>query len=603
MRWNRAGGVGTVVGLGAVSLALMAPALARPAVPSSDQSLFSEQAPASATGVPRPDHVVVVVEENEAVEDVLGSPDAPYLTSLAAAGADQTNFFAETHPSQPNYLALFSGSTQGITNDSCPHTFAGDNLGSELLAAGETFVGYAEGLPAVGSTVCSKGRYVRRHNPWVNFSNVPATSNRPFTDFPTDFSQLPTVSFVTPNLDHDMHDGTVAAGDAWLEANLGAYADWALTHNSLLVVTFDEDDGGHHNQIPTLVVGQQVQPGGYDDLANHYSLLRTLEDAYGLTSLGASATVLPLLDIWKPPDGDQLPVPVFTSSCAGLSCSFEGSGSWDPDGSVVSYAWSFGDGGVGGGVSPTHLYGTGGPVQVTLTAIDDRGGSSSVTQTVSPDAGPPFVSDAFARTVSRGLGTADVGGAWSTVGALSQFSVAPGGAVLNLGKAGQQLEGFVGPARTDADVTVMLSANRLPVGGPLYLTVTGRRVAAGTSYSARLVVDPTGSVRLRLTRTSGGADTTLGRQVTVSGLTYGAGMSLSVRVQVTGTSPTTVRARVWPTGETSPTTWQVTGSDSTTGLQTGGAVGSTAKLSGTATNAPLAVTLTSFVAGPTGSGG
>jgi hypothetical protein len=241
---------------------------------------------------------------------------------------------------------------------------------------------------------------------------------------------------------------------------------------------------------------------------------------------------------------------------------------------------------------------------VTLTVTDDRGVSSSVTRVVAPVApvGSPFVSDGFARTVAGGWGAADVGGVWSVVGAGSQFSVGAGGGVLSLARAAQQLEGFVGPARTDADVVEVLSASRVPVGGPLYLTVTGRRVSATSSESARLVVNPNGSVTVRLSGTAAGVDKTLAGPVTVPGLTYVAGMSLSVRVQVVGTSPTTVRAKVWRTGQAEPVSWQVSGTDAQAVLQTAGTVGTTVYLSGAATNPPLAVTVTSFTAKPSSGG-
>jgi acid phosphatase len=141
---------------------------------------------------------------------------------------------------------------------------------------------------------------VRRHAPWVNFTNLPASVNRPWTDFPDDFSDLPTVSFVVPNLDNDMHDGSIERADAWLRRNLGEYARWAMTNNSLLVVTWDEDEGGQDedNHIPTIVVGEQVEPGDHDQPNNLYGLLRTILDAYDLPPLGHSADAEPL-DIWK----------------------------------------------------------------------------------------------------------------------------------------------------------------------------------------------------------------------------------------------------------------------------------------------------------------
>src|SRR6476660_718004 len=183
----------------------------------------------TANGVPRPDHVVVVVEENHAYNSIIGSSSAPYINSLAGQGALFTQSYGVTHPSEPNYLALFSGSTQGLTDDSCPHTYSTANLGQELTAAGLSFTGYSESMPSNGYTGCSSGSYYRKHNPWVNFTNVPASSNLTFASFPTTYSSLPTVSFVIPNQLDDMHDGSVSTGDTWLKSHLDGYAQWAKT--------------------------------------------------------------------------------------------------------------------------------------------------------------------------------------------------------------------------------------------------------------------------------------------------------------------------------------------------------------------------------------
>lgn len=247
----------------------------------------------------KPDHVVVVVEENHAASEIIGDKALPYMNTLAAQGALFTQSHAVEHPSEPNYLDLFSGTNQGVTNDSCPHTFTTPNLASELLTAHLTFVGYSEDLPDTGSSVCSNGSYARKHSPWVNFSNVPASVNLPLTKFPSDYSQLPTVSFVIPNLDHDMHDGTPAQADAWLKQNIAPYAEWAQTHNSLLIVTWDEDDNSSSNRVPTFFVGSVVKPGRYDEPINHYNVLRTLEDLYALPHAGQSANVQPIKDVWK----------------------------------------------------------------------------------------------------------------------------------------------------------------------------------------------------------------------------------------------------------------------------------------------------------------
>ena len=164
-------------------------------------------------GVPQPEHVVVVVEENKGFRRIVDSPEAPYINSLAAQGALFTSSFAIRHPSQPNYLALFSGSTQGVGDDSCPHSFNRPNLGSALIDAGLTFAGYSESMPRTGYLGCETGAYARRHNPWSNFPAVPAEANLPFTAFPTNFADLPSVAFVVPNLDNDMHDGSIRRGD------------------------------------------------------------------------------------------------------------------------------------------------------------------------------------------------------------------------------------------------------------------------------------------------------------------------------------------------------------------------------------------------------
>jgi hypothetical protein len=275
---------------------------------------------AASTAVPRPDHVVVVVMENHSNTEVIGNPSAPYINALAATGANFSQSYAITHPSQPNYLALFSGSTQGVSDNSCPHTFDAANLGSELIANNLTFKGYSESMPYDGYTGCTSGSYARKHSPWVNFSNVPASSNLTLNAFPSDYSQLPTVSFVTPNLDNDMHDGTVGQGDTWLKNHFDGYAQWAKTHNSLLVLTFDEDDNSSGNRIPTVFVGASVNPGTYSEHINHYNVLRTLEDAYGLSYAGASAGASPITDVWL---GGSSGIPVCTAAQLIVNPGFE----------------------------------------------------------------------------------------------------------------------------------------------------------------------------------------------------------------------------------------------------------------------------------------
>jgi len=262
----------------------------------------------SAPHLPRPDHIVMVIEENHSYSQIIDSPDAPYINRLAAQGAVFTQSFGVTYPSQPNYLALFSGSTQGITDNACPHIFTTANLGHALLAAELTFAGYSEDLPSVGSLICSVGLYARKHNPWVNWQDsvangLPATANVPMTSFPTDYTTLPTVSVIVPNQVNDMHNGknpeAIQTGDRWLQEHLDAYVQWAQQHNSLLIVTWDEDNKKENNRIVTLFVGPMVQAGRYDQRITHYNVLRTIEDLYGLPHSGASTDATPITQIWR----------------------------------------------------------------------------------------------------------------------------------------------------------------------------------------------------------------------------------------------------------------------------------------------------------------
>ncbi len=273
---------------------------------------LSWTAPGSAQPpLPKPDHVVIVIEENHAFAQIIDSPAAPYLNALARKGALLTNSYGVTHPSQPNYIALFAGTIEGVNGNDCPMLLTGPNMASALAEAGQSFTGYAEDLPTVGAVDCIAGAYARKHNPWVNWQSsstntVPAAQNRPLTDFPRDFSTLPTVSIIVPNQQNDMHDGSdpdrIQRGDQWLQARLERYVDWAQTHNSLLIITWDEDNGKSGNQIPTILVGPMVRAGRYHEQTNHYGLLRTVTDMYGAQPVGLSRQASPLTTMWATPN-------------------------------------------------------------------------------------------------------------------------------------------------------------------------------------------------------------------------------------------------------------------------------------------------------------
>lgn len=281
---------------GLVAAAGCQPAVSSQAGPVAGHSRVPSGRPVA---VPRARHIVVVIMENHSYGDVIGNTQAPFINSLARTGALLTASYGVTHPSEPNYLALFSGSTHGISSDQCPTVIRAASLGSELLAAGLRFTGYAEGLPAPSSLSCGHGEYARKHAPWTDFPNLPRSVGQPFSRFPRNFARLPTVAFVIPNLCHDMHDCAVRQGDAWLSRHIGGYARWARSHASLLILTWDEDDGSASNHIATIIVGQRVRPGVYRQRITHYNVLRTIEQAYHLRAIGHARSAAPIRAIWR----------------------------------------------------------------------------------------------------------------------------------------------------------------------------------------------------------------------------------------------------------------------------------------------------------------
>jgi phosphatidylinositol-3-phosphatase len=280
--------------------------------------------------LPQPDHTVIIIEENHGYDQIIGSNAAPYINSLAndTLSALFTDSHGVTHPSQPNYLWLFSGDNQGVTTDNLPTDtpFTTLNIGALLLSNNKTFTGYSEDLPYTGFNGASSGAYARKHNPWVNWQDadpngIPSGLNKPFTDFPSDYSTLPTVSFVVPNQNNDMHNGSdpsrITTGDTWLQNNLDGYIQWAKTHNSLAIVTFDEDDFTGSNHIATLFVGELVLNGEYNQTINHLNILRTIEDMYGLGYAGSSGDSTSITNCWK----EVTPVELtsFNAYCSGTS--------------------------------------------------------------------------------------------------------------------------------------------------------------------------------------------------------------------------------------------------------------------------------------------
>jgi phospholipase C len=249
------------------------------------------------------------VFENHESNEVLGTQDAPTFNALAQRFASIDNYVAITHPSLPNYLALVSGSTQGITDDCTSCTAPGRSLADTLEAAGKSWKTYAEGLPSPGFDGARSGRYAKKHDPFMYFPSVasnPARRSRivAFPEFAADVRarRLPTFSLVVPDLCNDMHDCSVATGDAWLKQQIVPVLGKPALAGSVIFVIFDEgsSDKGGGGQIAALALGPLVKPGSHFKApTTHYGLLRTIETGLGLPLLGASRTAQPIAGIWR----------------------------------------------------------------------------------------------------------------------------------------------------------------------------------------------------------------------------------------------------------------------------------------------------------------
>ena len=287
------------------------------------------------------------------------------------------------------------------------------------------------------------------------------------------------------------------------------------------------------------------------------------------------------------------PTAAFSSTSSGLTASFDGSGSTDPDGDPLTYTWNFGDGSTGTGVKPNHPYALANTYHVSLTVDDGKGGSNTVNHdvAVTAPAGATLIgSDDFGRTASNGWGTADKGGAWTPTGSKANYKVVNGVGSMTMTAAGASpTMALTGVSTANSDVQLVASPQAMGTGAGTYTTVFGRVVGTG-SYRTTLVYKSNGTLTLGIAKVVGGTTTTLLGAKTISGLTYTAGDQLNIRVQTVGTSPTTIRAKVWKVGTTEPASWQVTTTDATAAMQSAGSVSLSSYLSGTSTNAPAVMT-------------
>ena len=255
-------------------------------------------------------HVFIVVEENANFGDVIANPALPYLNGLANQYGLAANYFANAHPSIPNYFELTTGQILTLIDASTPHNFpvSSENVVRDLLAAGKSWKSYAEDLPSVGYTGDDTGRYAVRHNPLAYFTDVQNDPKQvqnlvPFSQFATDLNaaNLPDFSFIVPNLCNDAHDCPLATADAWLKTNIDPLIQSPLFQkDGLLIIVFDEADtldftsGGGH---VAAVIVSPLAKRGYKSIAfyQHESVLRLTLEGLGVTKLPGDAASAPVM--------------------------------------------------------------------------------------------------------------------------------------------------------------------------------------------------------------------------------------------------------------------------------------------------------------------
>ena len=250
-------------------------------------------------------HVVVLVEENHSYSGVVGNASMPYFNGLASQYGLATQYFANAHPSLPDYLMLTTGQIETMDNN-FSETITDDNVVRELVAAGKTWKCYAESLPSVGYLGGDFGTYIRHHNPFTYFSDVQndpsqAANIVPFTQLADDLTNgtLPQYAFIVPDVNDDAHDGTLAVADSWLSANIATLLDDPSFQNSgLLVITFDEADQSDINhgggQVATLIISSQAKQGYQSQtLYQHQSVLRLTLAALNVQTFPGSASAAP----------------------------------------------------------------------------------------------------------------------------------------------------------------------------------------------------------------------------------------------------------------------------------------------------------------------
>ncbi len=288
---------------------------------------------------------------------------------------------------------------------------------------------------------------------------------------------------------------------------------------------------------------------------------------------------------------NQVPTADFTSSVTDLTVSLDGRSSSDPDGAIEKYEWDLGDGTTKAGPQVTHTYAAAGSYDVRLTVKDGQGASADKVRKVTVTQ-PPLARDLFGRSVASGWGGAEIGGSWSGCGSACSVSNGTGLIPLTAGTGRESLLNSVNS--TNTDVTADFAVNKTPTGGGTYVSLVGRG-GTGEGYRGKARMMPDGSLQMSIVRLNAWTEATLASATLPAG-TVTAGQPLRMRVQVSGTAPTTIRFKAWAAGSAEPDAWRLTATDSTAALQKAGGVGVYSYLSGSTSNGPTTVSIDNVVA-------
>ena len=470
----------------------------------------------------------------------------------------------------PNTAASFSGTSTGYvstTNRSGPNTFTVEAWFKTTTDRGGKIVGYGSATTGNSSTN-SVDRHIYMQNDGrlsfgTYFSNSARTVTSPNSYNDGAWHQV--AGTVGPNGMELFVDGSRVADRPDAKGGRSYNGNWRIGGETL--------------------TGRPKRPTSdyFNGVIDDVSVYPNVLSAARLAAHYAAGTQ---------PAPNDAPTASFTAASDGKTATFDASASTDPDGTISSYSWDFGDGESGSGATVEHEYAEAGTYSVTLTVTDNRGATdqeTTVLTIVDPESGV-LATDSFSRTTSGGWGSADVGGEWTRYGNASLFQVSDGGGRMVMATPGSGPRAVLGSvSSSDSDITASVVLDKNATGGGNFVSIAGR-VVGTAEYRTKVKIASNGALTLYLTKVTGGAETTLQTvNLPAASIKYEAGSKLWIRMQAAGVNATELKASTWLDGTTPPATWQISSTDNTADLQAPGGVGLVSYLAGSATNAPIQV--------------